>query len=123
VRAVNGQGMKGAPVASGPILVDLTAPPTPSAAMVIVALKPRINITTPNDPESGIARVEMTVGTASGGTDILGWTRVTGATTGSYQAALPALPLKAGTKYWLSFRSVNGVGAESKVFKLSWVAP
>lgn len=62
--------------------------------------------TASSDPDSGIARYEVSVGTTSGGTNILNWTNVGLAQT--YTAT--ALPLVHNTKYFINVRIYNGGG-------------
>ena len=62
--------------------------------------------TASSDPDSGIARYEVSIGTTSGGTNILNWTNVGLAQT--YTAT--GLSLVHNTKYFINVRIYNGGG-------------
>ncbi|MGQ9809363.1 MAG: family 10 glycosylhydrolase [Armatimonadota bacterium] len=66
---------------------------------------------TAEDPESGIQRFDISVGTASGHTDIRGWTDNGPATS----ATLQGLSLAVGQTYYVNVRAVNGVGRTGNV--------
>jgi ligand-binding sensor domain-containing protein len=63
------------------------------------------------DAESGIADCQYAIGSASGGTDIVGWTSV-GTNT---QVTKTGLSLVVGTKYYFAVKAKNGVGLWSAV--------
>jgi hypothetical protein len=118
VSAANTQGLTSVPVGTGPIVIDHSPPPqptgvsgsysVPSAGTWTISFIANI----PNDPQSGISRLEVAIGTSPTGTEALGWTPVTPAHAG---VALFALANQsgaalAGGTYYLQVRSVNGVG-------------
>ena len=63
------------------------------------------------DPESGIAGYEYSIGTAAGNIDVVVWTSIGTATTGT----LPTAALVPGTAYYINVRAINGVGLISAV--------
>ncbi|MEJ5298580.1 MAG: fibronectin type III domain-containing protein, partial [Armatimonadota bacterium] len=66
---------------------------------------------TAEDPESGIQRFDVSVGTAIGQTDIRSWTDNGPATS----ATLQGLSLAVGQTYFVNVRAVNGVGQTGSV--------
>jgi hypothetical protein len=126
LRAVNGGGVGGNQAASGPLLVDGTAPPTPTITAVTTpattktgALQFRLSVTASADPESGFGGLEVRVdsdtlqnGKTMGATAVVPWTAIPGAVVGSgtYSIGLPATI--AGTQRVL-VRARNGTGMYS----------
>jgi len=129
VRAVNGQGLLSEVVSSGPVLYDLTAPPTPSATVSYTLGRfgsmPQLTfqVSAPNDPESGLAILQYAVGAAQGATDVIGWSALPGFTVGSFTTSVAAPPLARGTTFSVQLRTRNGVGTWSAVYPLSVRVP
>jgi len=129
VRAVNARGMLSDVVASGPLLYDITPPPTPSTtvsyALGRFGSAPRLTfqVSAPNDPESGLAAMEFAVGTTQGGSDLIGWTALPGFTVGSFSTYVTAPPLSRGTTFWVQLRTRNGVGTWSAAYQISVRVP
>jgi hypothetical protein len=65
LRAVNGVGAAGAAAQSGQMLIDATPPPVAGATGSYSLLGATINLTLANDPESGLAGVDIAFGGSS----------------------------------------------------------
>lgn len=61
------------------------------------------------DNESGVSSYRCAVGSTAGGTDVRGWTTMSGART---QFSLPRLSLVHGRTYFVTVKARNGVGLE-----------
>ena len=118
VRAVNGQGMTGGVVTSGPLLYDATPPPTPSATLALTAKGLQVTINDPGDPETGVLAEQIAVGTTATSADVVPWSDVAGAAAGVRTVGLGVTP-NSGS-YVLRLRSVNGAGVASAIFSLQF---
>ncbi len=125
LRAVSGLGVAGGAASSGDILVDLTAPPAAALAGTVSGGNAVLNLSLSNDPESGIAGVDVAF--ANGPDDPTfagGRTRtVLLMPYGSYPASAGngrlTIPLAAGaataSPLYALVRARNGVGLVSTV--------
>ena len=114
VRATNGAGLKSQVGTSDGIIVDLTAPSTPSVTDdgIYTTNASQLHATwSSSDAQSGIAKYEYAIGTTSGGTDTLGWTSAATAV----EKTITGLSLTSGKRYYISVRSTNGAGMVSSV--------
>ena len=113
VRATNGIGLVSNVGSSDGITVDTTAP---SQTVVTddgdyTSDKTMIHVTADStDDQSGISFYEYAIGTISGGTDILSWTKGDD----SPDITISDLSLSDGIKYYVSVRATNGVGIAGK---------
>lgn len=114
VIATNGAGGDGAPVSSDGIMLDLTPPSTPTVqdnGVYWGYKNSMFGSWQSNDPESGIAGYEMSVGTAPGLTDAASWMSV--GSNNSYTRT--GLHLNDGVTYYINIRAKNGAGGWSGV--------
>ena len=114
VIAINGAGAQSEPVTSDGIVLDLTPPSTPEVADNGEYWGYRTSMYgswTSDDPESGIAECEMSVGTSPGSNDVASWQSVGNVT----EFTLTGLHLEDGVTYYVNVRSRNGAGLWSGV--------
>jgi hypothetical protein len=121
VRVENAAGVQSAVTSSDgvrAVLSDTTAPST--VATVNDGGTTDSDVTTSNttlsatwtastDAESGIAAYWYSIGTAAGGTSVVGWTSVGTETS----MARTGLSLMRGTTYYISVKAENGIGLQS----------
>lgn len=118
VRAVDGIGLTGPVASSGAMVVDSSAPATPTAVIdgSVVStptVAPTISWTASTSSGAGsFAGYELALGTSAGATDILGWT-----TLGNVTSYTPSsgFTLVDGTLYFASVRAVKTTGLRSGV--------
>ena len=110
VRAVNRDGDVGHPAVAGPFVVDTSPPPLP-ALSVEYTYPEDLDVTFRGlgDPESGVARVELRLGTSSGAGDVMDWTTVAEAPGPNFSAHL-SRRLRMWARYYLTARYTNGAG-------------
>lgn len=114
VRATNGAGLVSAVGASDGILVDATPPTTPlvtddgSFTSSTTTLHASWSA---DDPETGIALYEYSIGTSAGSADVVGWVGVGSATS----VVRSDLALVSGMSYFINVRATNTVGLVSAV--------
>jgi hypothetical protein len=118
-RATNGQGTTSALATSGPILYDVSPPPTPSASLswgTLVGSTQQllVALNAPTDPHSGLSTIQYTVGTSATNSDVIPWTSAAVAA-GSSTMTLIIPPVAVNTSRYLRFRTVNGAGVPSEV--------
>nr|MDA8132504.1 hypothetical protein [Elusimicrobiota bacterium] len=118
VKAENNAGLQSGAVNSNGQTVDTTAPGNISVvndgsgadiAYAADATQLQANWTASADAESGIARYWYAIGTAAGGTDVVGWTD-NGAGTSVTKIGLS---LTDGAMYYFSVKAENGSGLKS----------
>jgi len=123
VQAVNGQNEISGVVTSGPVLYDMSPPPTPTASVTVTAGVPSLVVNAPTDPQSGLTAVQWAVGTSATAADVQPWLS-SSVPAGGGSVTLPfAVPLPTNTTLWLQIRSVNGTGLVSTVFTTSFSVP
>jgi hypothetical protein len=128
VRALNGRGATSGVTASGPLLYDVTPPATPSFTPVYrrvstTSATVSLTVNTPNDVESGIASVQVAVGSSAGATDVVPWSTLAGAAAGKWTGTLSLRALPPGSTFWVQVRSRNGVGILSAVAQTAVTVP
>lgn len=115
IQAVDLAGNRSASDLSSAIRVDTVRPTTPvvsdAGAYTSSTTSLRATWTTSSDPQSGILRYEISVGTSAGATDILSWTSAGTQT----EATLSGLTLSLGQTYFINVRSVNNALLKSNV--------
>ena len=97
-----------------PFVFDVTPPTTPVVADGGVYTTDASDLYATwqsQDPESGIARYEYSIGTTPGNVNVVAWTSIGPATTGT----LPTPALVPGTAYYINVRAINGVELTSAV--------
>lgn len=112
VRGVNNAGIPGVAKSTNGILVDTSAPVTPTVTDdgERVNASEKLHATwTSSDPQSSVAKYEYAVGSSSGATDIKNWTDVGLAT----EITDATLKLKVGTTYFVAVRATNRAGLVS----------
>jgi hypothetical protein len=120
VRAINQQGEIGNFATSGPVLYDLSPPPTPTASVTTGTAGPALVVNAPTDPHSGLTALQWAVGTSQTSADVQPWVS-TSVTAAGGTITLPfATTLPTGTTLWLQVRSVNGTGLPSTVYSASF---
>lgn len=114
VRATNGAGTTSQVGCSDGIFVESTPPTTPvvtdEGAYTQSTTTLRASWTS-EDPETGIARFEYSIGTQPAGTDVVDWTDV-GTQTSIERTNLN---LSHGVTYYINVRAVNGIGLVSEI--------
>jgi hypothetical protein len=80
-------------------------------------------VSTPNDVESGIASVQVAVGSSAGATDVVPWSTLAGAAAGKWTGTLSLRALPPGSTFWVQVRSRNGVGILSAVAQTAVTVP
>ncbi len=114
VKGKNHAGTEGSAGVSNGVMVDTTAPTTP-LVYVPAAYTSSTNTLSGSwsseDPDSGIAEYQVSIGTAVGGTNVKGWTSV-GSNTST---EMTGLTLTNGGTYFLNVKAVNRAGSESTV--------
>ncbi|MBN1779706.1 hypothetical protein JW948_01145 [bacterium] len=122
VRAQNGQGHEsGVTVSDGITVLDDITPPQPAAAVrdglaedldsTYKRHELSANWNMSSDPESGLYRYWLAIGSGPGASDILGWTD-TGKNTSWTQTSLSLFP---GQTLYISIRAENEAGLQSTV--------
>ena len=108
-RAINGAGLTGPTGNSNGIVADATAPTMPA---VTDDGRYTSNATTlhagwyADDPESGVAGYQYSIGRSAGATNVVGWTDVGPATS----VTRTGLSLAGGTTYYFNVKALNGGG-------------
>ncbi|MDO8803552.1 MAG: hypothetical protein Q7R35_03895, partial [Elusimicrobiota bacterium] len=120
VKAENGSGLQSSAVNSDGQTVDATAPFAPGAvndgagadiAYVNSTTELSANWTAALDAQSGIARYWYAIGTAAGGTNVVGWTD----NGGGLSVTKAGLSLAGGQAYYFTVKAENGAGLLSAV--------
>ena len=117
VRAVDNAGNMGAwGESSDGIQVDMT-PPSDVTLLVPNQFANTVNTlylewTASQDNISGVPYYMFSLGTTTGATDCLGWTRTNGPS-----VTIQGLTLVDGRTYYISIKPVNGAGLEGKILK------
>lgn len=117
VIAINGAGIEGPPAGSDGIIVDASVPSTPVVIDDGKYTSDNLSLHaswSSSDPESGIAGYEYSIGTSSGGTQVLAWTSA-GLSLSMTNGFAIESPLTNGTKYYINVRAKNGGGGLSAV--------
>ena len=104
---------------SGPFIYDQTPPIKPTVTPTIPKRQtgtPELRLIFANisDPESGIARIEYCIGTATGTEDVLRWESVGTATSAAVD--LSKTILVRGNRYYIGARTFNNAGMQSLEF-------
>ncbi len=127
VRARNGDGVFGDTISTGPVYVDASPPPTPTATALFgssPATVLRLRITGAADPHSGFMTQHLAVGTSQGAANVVAWRNIPGAVPGEYVVDIPLITaLTAGATYWLQVRTVNQAGLASPIYVASFTVP
>jgi hypothetical protein len=127
VRAVNGHGLYGDTVTSGPVYFDASPPPMPTAAAQVGAGQLTVlplTISGAADPQSGFMTQHLAVGTSQRAADVVAWRNVPGAVAGEYTVEIPlGVALTPGATYWLQIRTVNLAGLASAIYSTSFTVP
>ena len=123
VRAINTQGEVGNFVTSGPVLYDLSPPPTPTASVTVGSAGPTLVVNAPADPNSGLTALQWAVGTSQTTADVQPWISSAVAAAGGTITLPFATALPTGTTLWLQVRSVNGTGLPSTIYSAAFSVP
>jgi hypothetical protein len=114
VKAKNGTGVWSSVGVSNGIVVDATPPATPTVTDdgESTASATQLHaLWTSSDAESGVAEYQYALGTASGATDVVGWTSA-GTTT---EVTQTGMSLTRGSIYYFAVKAKNWAGAWSEV--------
>ena len=132
LRAVNGARAVGFVTASGPFTADASAPAAPTLSATwrtnFLRTERTLDVMTfmPTDPQTGLTDAEWAIGTSPGGTDVQGWTAVTGGVPG-FTTLSRSFPMvggpQRGTVFHVSVRTRNGFGALSAIGATTAVWP
>jgi hypothetical protein len=127
VRAANGHGLQGDTISTGPVYVDASPPPMPTATAVFGSTSLsvlRLQISGAADPHSGFMTQHLAMGTSQGAANVVDWRNVPGAMPGAYTVDIPlAAPLTEGSTYWVQIRTVNQAGLASSIYSASFTVP
>ena len=109
VVAINNAGGESLPASSDGIKLDLTPPSKPSVADTGTYWGSRTSMFASwqsDDPESGIAEYQMSVGTAPGADDVAPWANIGNRTSYTRMGLL----LNNGVTYYVNIKALNGAG-------------
>lgn len=126
VLAINNEDLLSPVVASGPVLYSASPPPTPSltaqyARLGVSALRTaKLNISAPEDPDTGLLGIQFAIGSQQNSDDIIAWKWLEDAGAGTSEITqLLDDDIGAGT-YWVQIRSVNNAGQTSPIGRTSF---
>ncbi len=124
VRGVNNQNMISCPTVTGPFIVDHTRPLTPQASPSIILRRGgnvlRLMFENISDPESGVTRIEVSIGTRTRTRDILDWTNV--GVVDQWEIIENTIGMLPENTYYINVRTRNLVGMYSNLFSTSILA-
>jgi hypothetical protein len=109
----------------GSFCADTTAPPTPGALFFLgtanLSNTPQLNWSTSVDACSGLDYYEVSLGTAAGASNVIGWTNV--GTALNHQFVVISPELDAGTTYHMNVRAIDLAGLTSTSASSSFTIP
>lgn len=129
VRARNYDGLTSAPCVTGPYYVDSSPPirPTVTPTLSTSSGVTRINLSFSNisDPQSGVAKTEYCMGSASGSANLRNWTVLNYSVTTAYPPSIVLTSAEnvPGRTYYIGVRTTNTVGLVSETFWTSITIP